>query len=94
MNEEEMAQAAPAPDEQEPKDDSGEESQEPTEKGPLERIEVEPAEDGGAIVTHHKKMSSRVKHADYESIRPKKHVFESKEAAAKHVMKHIHRLKS
>ncbi len=74
-----------------PQEEQAEQPQAGGDTGPLSRIEMEPAENGGAIVTHHMKVSDRVKHMGRHE--PKRHVFESKKKAAEHVAKHIHRLK-
>lgn len=60
---------------------------------PLSKIEVEPAEDGGAVITHHKKMSDRVKAMDTEETRPKRHVAKNHAELMKHLKKHTKRLK-
>jgi len=75
-----------------PAEDAAEPQEEPTDSKPLERMEIEPAENG-VVVTHHPKASERVKNAGFESMRAKKHVFTKPEDAVKHVAKNIHRLK-
>ena len=59
-------------------------------KGPLSKIEIEPAEEGNHIVTHHPKVPERVKHLD--AARPRKHAVKKGELEA-HIKKHAKRLK-
>jgi hypothetical protein len=61
-------------------------------KSPLEKMEIEPAEDGGAVITHHPKAPARVKNMDHESMRPKKHVVTSHKDLVKHIDTHAKRL--
>jgi hypothetical protein len=61
---------------------------------PLSKMEIEPAEDGGSIVTHHPKVPARVKNMDHEAMRPKKHVVTSHKDLVKHVEKHSKRLQA
>jgi hypothetical protein len=72
------AAAAPSPDEAEetapvPDPDAQQEGSEPAapsgDTGPLESIDVQPAEHGAFVVKHHPKASARVKHMDHESMR-------------------------
>ena|SRR5665213_1287595 len=62
--------------------------------GPLSGINMEPAENGGVIATHHPKISDRVKNMDHDSVKPRKHALKSHEDAVEHFKKHIHRLKT
>jgi hypothetical protein len=68
------------------------EAEQPTDSRPLESMSIDPAENG-VVVTHHPKVPERTKAMDYQSVKPKKHVFTSHEEAAKHVAANIHRLK-
>jgi hypothetical protein len=77
-----MMNAAASPDPEElaepaTADNAQEEAAEPQSQGggdnsPLSSIEVEPAANGGAIVTHRPKVSDRVRHMGRHE--PKKHV--------------------
>jgi negative regulator of genetic competence, sporulation and motility len=62
------------------------------ENGPLSKIEIEPAEDGASVITHHRKMSDRVKAMDTEETRPKKHVAKNHKDLMSHLKKHTKRL--
>jgi hypothetical protein len=57
--------------------------------GPLSKIELEPAEDGNVIATHHKKVPERVKHMD--GAKPRKHALH-KDEVEEHIKKHKGRL--
>ncbi len=81
------AVAAPAVDAGGADDGSGEDE---GDKGPLSKIEIEPAEEGNHIVTHHKKVPDRVKHLD--AARPRKHAVKKDELEA-HIKRHAKRLR-
>jgi hypothetical protein len=74
-----------------PTEDAAEPQEESSDSRPLERMEIEFAENG-VVVTHHPRASDRVKMSGL--VKPKKHVFEDKDEAAKHLAKNIHRLKN
>jgi negative regulator of genetic competence, sporulation and motility len=87
-----QTQSAPNPSGANESQDNEQEAQESTDKGPLESIRIDPAEEGGHIVTHEPKASKRVKNADFESMRPRKHVVKNHEELMKHLEKHTKRL--
>lgn len=61
-------------------------------QGPLSKIELEGAEDGNVIATHHPKVPDRVKTMDPEKFKPRKHALKKDEVEA-HMKKHVKRLK-
>ena len=63
-------------------------------KGPLEGMDIDPAENGAYIVTHRPKASPRVKAANFDAMKPKKHVVKDHEALVEHVRKHGKRVKA
>ena len=60
--------------------------------GPLEKIDVQPAEGGASVITHHPKVSERVKAMDHEKTKPRVHVAKNHEEMVKHMDKHGKRL--
>ena len=60
--------------------------------GPLSHIDIDPAEDGGSIATHHPRVPSRVKNMDEKSVRPRKHVLKNHEELVEHIRRHGKRL--
>lgn len=59
---------------------------------PLSSIQIDPAEDGGAVVTHNPKVPERVGKMDHEATRPKKHVVTDHKELMKHLDRHTKRL--
>lgn len=85
------AQTAPAPDGD---GDAGQEDgTDPGDTGPISQMQIDPAEDGGAVVTHHPRVPERVKSMDHPSAKPRKHVVKDHKELVKHVEKHGKRLK-
>ncbi len=80
-------ESAPAPDAD---GSDGGAGQDGGDKGPLSKIEIEPAEEGNHIVTHHPKVPERVKHLD--AAKPRRHAVKKGELEA-HIKKHAKRLK-
>lgn len=74
--------AAPQPD----GDSDG--GMEDGDNGPLSKMEIDPAEEGGYVVTHHKKVPDRVKAMDPDKYKPRTHVKKNHEELVKHVEKH------
>jgi hypothetical protein len=61
--------------------------------GPLSHIDIDPAEEGGSIVTHHPRVPDRVKNMDEKAVKPRKHVMKNHDELVEHIKKHGKRLK-
>lgn len=79
----------PAPEPGAEQADAGEEQ---GDTGPLSSIHIEPAEEGGSVITHEPKAPSRVKAMGIDHLKPRKHVVKSHEEMVEHIKKHGKRL--
>ena len=61
--------------------------------GPLSSIHIEPAEEGGNIITHEPKVPARVKEMGLAHLKPRKHVVKNQKELEDHIHKHGPRLK-
>lgn len=92
----EVAAASAAPQDPTPAPDpsQGDPDASGGDNGPLSSMNIEPAENGGAVITHHKKMPDRVKNMEHEDMKPRTHVAKDHKELMKHLEHHTKRLKT